>query len=791
MVNLFRDVVYKLRFEQFHFDKEKFLEEHATDRKFYQKVFLTDMFKVFLEERLNGTTDYWSDLEMKTRGFSQSRSMTPSSYRSKPRRYTLSQIVPLDKKDTTVFCLKEITDLKIHIKNTKMQITNAMEHADDYDDRTSLQYLRALYNFADNDNMAAMQDFINVSTANVRILPAKVLSDLYSRLTEEEKTKFTNITGHEVILDCIENKGGEGERQRIRMDPIEVPDTDLNYHKFDEIISLKQMSNDYRTIKNLFEALTQETNSSTTEIKQMTFQIFVCCWEDNQIQCKKVKLEENTLSEEETILKISTLIKTDYGLGRIGLTDKRLFFLSDVSNNYREIVKLREIKDLEQSEHSSLFSIFSRVQTLKIHRLGKGTSPFTAYLKEERNWWYMVIREMWAGKVVAEAMKDVMMVQHAIQNTLLIDAIIASGQEECTTHYNNTEAAAEKMSYFYNLYKEGKHLLPQDTQNALQRKIDVNVGERESRTVSSLLYTGGDEQISPRLWCGFNDGRIKVFNAVTWTLESEIIVDHKSNVACLTAVDDNHVWAGSHGIFILDAHSLTLTKTLRENSDLVTDIIVYDDKRFVYTASLDGTIVKWNTQKLSRAKEKIKLKNFVNNSLRSMKIYQDRLICGSWNIIIICDLEGTVLKTVEIKEKDTVIEIDSFTVARNGEVWVGARRGGKIYIVDYSTGEVKHSISISSNCRGINSMKEVDGRIWTGTKEGMIYIYSVNNRRLWKQLVGHDDAVRVLCDIRDRQGNVNNTYMISGGGSKDGRVCIWNATADSLPDLSLSDEHSQ
>jgi hypothetical protein len=39
-----------------------------------------------------------------------------------------------------------------------------------------------------------------------------------------------------------------------------------------------------------------------------------------------------------------------------------------------------------------------------------------------------------------------------------------------------------------------------------------------------------DEQISPRLWCGFNDGRIKVFNAVTWTLESEIIVDHKSNV---------------------------------------------------------------------------------------------------------------------------------------------------------------------------------------------------------------------------------------------------------------------
>lgn len=37
----------------------------------------------------------------------------------------------------------------------------------------------------------------------------------------------------------------------------------------------------------------------------------------------------------------------------------------------------------------------------------------------------MVIREMWAGKVVAAAMKDVTMVQYAIQNTLLIDAVIA------------------------------------------------------------------------------------------------------------------------------------------------------------------------------------------------------------------------------------------------------------------------------------------------------------------------------------------------------------------------------
>ena len=47
--------------------------------------------------------------------------------RNKPRRITLSQIVPLDKRETTVFCLKEITDLNIYVKNTKIQITQAMD----------------------------------------------------------------------------------------------------------------------------------------------------------------------------------------------------------------------------------------------------------------------------------------------------------------------------------------------------------------------------------------------------------------------------------------------------------------------------------------------------------------------------------------------------------------------------------------------------------------------------------------------------------------------------------------
>ena len=49
---------------------------------------------------------------------------------------------------------------------------------------------------------------------------------------------------------------------------------------------------------------------------------------------------------------------------------------------------------------------------------------FTAWLKEERNCWAMLVEEMRAGKLVAEATKDFTAISQAIQNVLLVDAII-------------------------------------------------------------------------------------------------------------------------------------------------------------------------------------------------------------------------------------------------------------------------------------------------------------------------------------------------------------------------------
>ena len=62
------------------------------------------------------------------------------------------------------------------------------------------------------------------------------------------------------------------------------------------------------------------------EVDHYTFATCVEHWMNNRNQCSHVKFDEDKLQEEEVILKMSDFIKTDYGLGRIGLTDKRHAF---------------------------------------------------------------------------------------------------------------------------------------------------------------------------------------------------------------------------------------------------------------------------------------------------------------------------------------------------------------------------------------------------------------------------------------------------------------------------------
>lgn len=53
-----------------------------------------------------------------------------------------------------------------------------------------------------------------------------------------------------------------------------------------------------------------------------------------------------------------------------------------------------------------------------------GGLRFTAWLKEERDDFCLLIEEMWAGKIVSDSTKDIHAIQKAAQNVLLVDALL-------------------------------------------------------------------------------------------------------------------------------------------------------------------------------------------------------------------------------------------------------------------------------------------------------------------------------------------------------------------------------
>ncbi|GFN87386.1 DENN domain-containing protein 3 [Plakobranchus ocellatus] len=846
MVNLFRGTLSYLRTDLRRFNKQQFLDNVATvNKSFYERVLNTDMFKQFLEDRLNEKLDYWTDHEIRTRPYakraSQEVDASPGlSHRQqmKPMRKQVSVTTfsSLSPRVFEILRLPALNDTATYVRHTLAMLNKTIEECRNPHLRPSYIYMRGMFLAAEGNIKAALDDLLSLHGHNVRLLPIGLIQKLLQLLAESEREEMLRVSGRHVaeLLVLAEqdiDKGNHRHYRSIMDNRVALPDTDLSLEDFVETVSLLEMSTDYDTIQRLFLALAQPQRP--THVEKYTFEVLQLSYEDNQNQCESLALPGDCLQMNEIILRVSNLIKTDFGMGRIVLTDKRLFFIKDVSNRYKEVVKLRNITSLEKiqthwyliavdvlvindtankvkftawlkEERNSWAILIEEMRAGKVvaeatrdfTAIGQAVqnvllvdavirrdsvitccssfvalSPankvkFTAWLKEERNSWAILIEEMRAGKVVAEATRDFTAIGQAVQNVLLVDAVIRSGQDERATHHKHVTRAAETLCYFSAYMAEGRHNLPPDTLQALQHRVDPNMGQRERKTVEVLLYTAGGHgsettNSPPRLWCGMGDGKVRVFDATNWVLE-ESFVQTKATVSALVAVGQGQVWAGSHGIFIIDVDTISCNKTLTEHADLVADICLTNMGRYAYSASVDGLIVMWEVQTL-RVLRRIRLTG--RRSLRRIMVHADRIWCGTWQSIIVLDDEGSQLQTFSFCDPDTnkQLDLDCFHIF-NQEIWAGCRRQGLLIVWDLDSTQLKQILKL--DCRGISQILLFGGKVWVGTKEGTIYIYNSTTKALWKTIRAHEDAIRSLCSAESR-------YIMSGAGSKDGKVAIW------------------
>ncbi|XP_064652222.1 DENN domain-containing protein 3-like isoform X2 [Lineus longissimus] len=801
MVNLFREVTFNLNVERSYFNMEGFLQSQAEeDRQFYQDVVKTDMFNRFLRERLGQKRDYWTALEDRTksvlrpsigmitdkgenrssmrrsRRFGSVRPAVSLSARRQSTSYSL--LIASNEVDIEVMVLpryiQEGPGAKHFLERCIMEFTRKIDSSKSASLRASCLYLRGMVNLALGHLIESLEDFHSLGAQDTRLYPSAVFDETLAMLNHTNQSE--QLTESSIYKTYMLNKVSNNlvpleEEQDIQIEVNVVPEEDVTFYAFEEKIQLAEIAGDRDTIFRLFNALTvgKTLQSGQQEflVDKDTFQIFYECWKENEDQCLSLNTPDDMLDANEGVMKVSSLIKTDKGSGRMMLTSKRLFYIQQGSDNYVEVIRLRDVENLEKIQVNAFLI---SVDAIKIHNKDKKKAPFMACLKEERNQWYLLIEEMRSGLVIADELKDPGIIQQAALNVLLLDAVIRSGNEPVASHHQNLEKAADGLCHFTKQIKDGGIVLPDPvTKEILQHRLNPNIRETEKSGVEVLLYTPGynASERGPKLWCGMSNGKVKVYDASTWLLESEIpLANHM--VVSLLNVDDSSVWAGSLDgvIYVIDMTSKVCNQQLKEHYHMISYITSSQDKTLVYSASVNGLIIIWNAEQLLKLRQ-IELADVY--SLRNISIIDDSIWCGVKDEIRIISQAGDLLGKVRYTGADNrVVELDCFLVTDNGQVWTGCSRKKQMVVWDATTFEIIKVFEV--DCRGFSKMVLVGDKIWAGSKAGILYIFDYHQLDLERKLKAHDDAIRSLCSAMSQ-------YVVSGAGGSDGKIAIWRTSA--------------
>ncbi|XP_071962010.1 DENN domain-containing protein 3-like isoform X2 [Antedon mediterranea] len=803
MANLFRDIQDFISPEIQCVKKEDFVMSRPEDeRYFYKKIMEQQMFKTFLDDRLDKKQDYYTRLERRTRPQSSTniglfsdfpryhpstRVQSAMAMRRKSSASTdniKQQFTPhthltlpsfdlsLDEASVTgskqltaqVFfdkCVTELTEVLSNVRNTSI--------------KASYLYLRGMFHIANSHFITGLEDLCNLNTVDLSIMPinfmAKVIADLPQ--SDVEVVKRNPFYRSKEFLSKVEQKNCM-RQQRLHykeFDMDNLPEK-LDLEDFIKRIQIMEIAMDKDVIERLFKALTVGND----ELLSDTFSSFVDSWKDNGTETDAIypHLQAHLKEGEEYPIKVSGWISSGDGSGRLVLTQKRLVFLGDGNQKFHDVINLTDIKRMEKIEHfTSLKSLY--VAALRIHSNKEGDKPYTVNLKSERNSWQLLITEMWNGRIVSHAQKDDQVITEAALNVMLLDAVIRSSESENASHARHVESAAGHLSQFTHSTTKKKK-----SPNALKHRINPSFSEPMKSTVEAMIYIPGtssdgstsDDSDSCKLWCGMASGKVKIFDGRTWMQEAEFC-DAKDRVCCLMSVGTGSVWAGSFdtNIYIIDVDTYTANKKICDHSDFVSDMTVTANKTVAYTCSLDGEIMIWNTITLEKVQDSIKLPEC--RSLTSIKWKDGKLWCCTKEAIRVIDPStGDELKrAVYMDEKKFPVQFDCFLTYED-KLWVGCTgsNNGKLLIFNEETLEVMDTLRVS--CRGISKLVAVENRIWAGSKQGKIHLFNTKTcRREEKVLEAHEDAIRSMCMAA-------NQYILTGSGSKDGKVAMWKADFD-------------
>ncbi|XP_045077967.1 DENN domain-containing protein 3 isoform X3 [Coregonus clupeaformis] len=830
IVNIFREVHDHLNYEHRVFNSEEFLRSREpADQPFYKKVLDTHTFHSFLRDRLNRKMDAFTSMELSTRTEAyRLRSMTES-----PRRPTMQELARkytspesrLSKRlgaslpnleegvGSLVGPLRQTSFKKIQVdsgmKSPQRPVRSfklpefppplAYHYVQNYyqemitllgkaisgaasEDSSLLaryHYLRGFVNTVAGKRLDALEDFQNLYKTDTDIFPGELVNALVDSLQEGERAQ---VDRRPEIKRLISRVKRDHERERACHDDegvkrFQLPKKHMQLEDFVRHVQESGIVKDQGTIHRLFEALTV---GQQKQVDPEIFRVFYTFWKETEAEAQEVALPASALEHleaNECVFKLSSSVKTSHGVGKIAMTQRRLFLLTEGRPGYMEVTKFR---DIEEVKISSAPFLLLRIPSLKIKTtLRKET--FEVNLKSEVDLWHLMVKEMWAGRKMADDHKDPQYMQQALTNALLMDAVVGCLQSQKAIF------AATKLAHFDRMKLEVPMMVPKTTSETLKHKINPSLDLTSPQAVDVLLYTPGQLGVSsdsegdgnPKLWCALSDGKVVVFDAASWSMQENQVQVGTSRVNCMLGVDRQQVWIGSQDsvIYIISTRSMSCNKQLTDHRSEVTGLSLGErcekySPKVAYSCSAEGTVIVWDVSTLQVRKQF----RLACDRLQSVQLCNGTLWCCARDCIMEVWKNGTLHRKISLPEqlRGSPTAFSSLLLYHEREqLWTACIDVGELCVWHLREPTKPFQRIQLPDCAGVTCLIKVKNQIWvggqgwsSGKSRGKIYVVDTQRHTVEKELVAHTDCVQALCSAEDR-------YVLSGAAHEDGKIAIW------------------
>uniref|UniRef100_A0A3Q1EI06 DENN domain containing 3 n=1 Tax=Acanthochromis polyacanthus TaxID=80966 RepID=A0A3Q1EI06_9TELE len=629
-------------------------------------------------------------------------------------------------------------------------------------------YLRGFINTLCSRRLDALSDFQNLYKTDTAIFPTDLVTFLVDSLHRDERQQAERRPELKGLIFKVLLQPDDHVKK------FQLPRQQLHQDEFVRCVQECGIVKDVATIHRLFEALTY---GQPQKVNPELFKIFYTFWKEAEAEAQDVSLPSEVidrLDNSECVYKLSSCVKTSRGVGKIAMTQKRLFLLTEGRAGFLEITKFRDIQEVKVATAPFLLV---RIPSLRIKTSGR-PEAFEANLKTETELWNLMVKEMWAGRKMADQHKDPQYMTQALTNVLLMDAVTGCLQTQ------RSIAAASKLAYFDKIKHEVPMMVPKTTSETLKHKVNPSLDLAEPQTVRVLLYTPGqltcndsEAEMNPKLWVALSGGRVVVFDAASWTILQACIQVGESQVNCMMGLVQEQVWIGSQDsvIYIIDTHSMSCNKQLTEHRQEVTGLTM--DTRDL-NISCDGSILQWDSSSL-----KVKRQFHLNcERLSSIQVHDGTLWCCCDDSIVELKKSGTTQRRITLPGdlRSMSSSFSSFVVIpERGQVWTGC--ADSVHLCLWQTNNHRHPpkrIPLPGRS-GITCMIRVKDQIWVGCcgRSGVggerdsqlrsqVLVVDPQSHKVEKELQAHSDSVQTMCSAEDR-------YVLSGSARRDGKIAIW------------------